>query len=182
LPPEKPARQPQIDEPPVTPGWVWATLGLLTVVFLVVGLSSPSKIAELEKREGALKQQQDKLKQQEAELEKQRAQLSVSSPPSDAEKLSGYSPTQDIYTNSIGMKFKLIKAGKFKMGSEKGRNNEKPVHSVEITKDFYMGVYEVTVGQYKKYLDEKGGYFNPDWRCCRNRIKRKQEESKNCQN
>ncbi|MEN8216068.1 MAG: SUMF1/EgtB/PvdO family nonheme iron enzyme [Pseudomonadota bacterium] len=71
-----------------------------------------------------------------------------------------YSPTQDIYTNSIGMKFKLIKAGKFKMGSENGDSDEKPVHWVEITKDFYMGVYEVTVGQYKKYVDDKGGHFD----------------------
>jgi len=74
-----------------------------------------------------------------------------------------YSPTQDIYTNSIGMKFKLIKTGKFQMGSEKGSDREKPVHWVEITKDFYMGVYEVTVGQYKKYVDEKGGYFEPKY-------------------
>ncbi|TGO03689.1 hypothetical protein PN36_02025 [Candidatus Thiomargarita nelsonii] len=71
--------------------------------------------------------------------------------------------TQDIVTNSIGMKFKLIKAGKFKMGSEKGYDSEKPVHWVEITKDFYMGVYEVTVGQYKKYVDEKGGYFKSSY-------------------
>jgi formylglycine-generating enzyme required for sulfatase activity len=71
--------------------------------------------------------------------------------------------TTDIYTNSIGMKFQLIKAGKFQMGSEKGRDNEKPVHTVEITKDFYMGIYQTTVGQYKKYADEKGGYFDPDY-------------------
>jgi formylglycine-generating enzyme required for sulfatase activity len=45
--------------------------------------------AELEKQKAALKQQQEKLKQQQAELEKQSAQHSVSSPPSDAEKLSG---------------------------------------------------------------------------------------------
>ncbi|TGO02608.1 hypothetical protein PN36_22185 [Candidatus Thiomargarita nelsonii] len=42
--------------------------------------------------------------------------------------------TQDIVTNSIGMKFKLIKAGKFKMGSENGRDNEKPVHWVNAIK------------------------------------------------
>jgi formylglycine-generating enzyme required for sulfatase activity/serine/threonine protein kinase len=68
----------------------------------------------------------------------------------------------DIYTNSIGMKFKLIKAGKFQMGSEK-YDDEKPVHWVEITKDFYMGIFQVTVGQYKKYVDEKGGHFEPDY-------------------
>jgi len=26
-----------------------------------------------------------------------------------------------------------------------------------------MGIYQVTVGQYKKYVDEKGGYFEPDY-------------------
>ncbi|MEN8217647.1 MAG: formylglycine-generating enzyme family protein [Pseudomonadota bacterium] len=66
----------------------------------------------------------------------------------------------NLYTNSIGMKFRLIKAGEFQMGSEKGRDNEKNVHSVKITKDFYMGIYLVTVGQYKKYIEKKGGYFN----------------------
>jgi formylglycine-generating enzyme required for sulfatase activity len=69
--------------------------------------------------------------------------------------------TQYIYTNSIGMKFKLIKAGKFQMGSKNGSSDEQPVHWVEISKDFYMGVYEVTVGAYKKYVDEKGGHFEP---------------------
>ncbi|OAD19596.1 Sulphatase-modifying factor domain protein [Candidatus Thiomargarita nelsonii] len=125
LPPDKP--NPQIDEPPLIPRWVWGGVGLLSLVFLAVWLMSPSKvedgvsqaltqeqiaelekqkaalkqqqlnaeakaqeqIAELEKQKVALKQQQEKLKQQQAELEKQRAQLSVSSPPSDAEKLSG---------------------------------------------------------------------------------------------
>ncbi|MEN8219151.1 MAG: SUMF1/EgtB/PvdO family nonheme iron enzyme [Pseudomonadota bacterium] len=58
------------------------------------------------------------------------------------------SQTPDIYTNSIGMKFKLIKAGKFHLGSENGESDEKPVHTVKITKDFYMGIYQVTVGQY----------------------------------
>jgi len=72
------------------------------------------------------------------------------------------SPTPDIVTNSIGMKFKLIKAGKFQMGSEK-YDSEKPVHWVEISKDFYMGIYQVTVGQYKKYVDEKEGDFEHDY-------------------
>ncbi|TGO02350.1 hypothetical protein PN36_26430 [Candidatus Thiomargarita nelsonii] len=75
----------------------------------------------------------------------------------------GNEEAPDIVTNSIGMKFKLIKAGKFQMGSKNGYDWEKPVHWVKITKDFYMGIYQVTVGQYKKYVDEKGGYFDPDY-------------------
>ena len=59
-------------------------------------------------------------------------------------------------TNTIGMKLKRIKAGKFLMGSpndEKDRyENEGPRHEVEITKAFYMGVYPVTRGQYAAFV------------------------------
>ena len=62
--------------------------------------------------------------------------------------------------NSIGMKLRLIPAGAFMMGSpedEKGRgNDEGPVHRVRITKPFYLGVYEVTVGQFRKFVDATG--------------------------
>jgi formylglycine-generating enzyme required for sulfatase activity len=52
------------------------------------------------------------------------------------------------YTNSIDMEFVLIPAGEFRMGSEKGFDDEKPVHPVRITKPFYLGKYPVTVGQW----------------------------------
>lgn len=47
--------------------------------------------------------------------------------------------------------FVLIPAGTFQMGSEKGGNDNKPVHEVAITKAFYMGKYEVTQAEYEKY-------------------------------
>ena len=47
--------------------------------------------------------------------------------------------------------FVLIPAGTFQMGSEKGYSENKPVHEVTITKDFYMGKYEVTQAEYEKY-------------------------------
>ena len=47
--------------------------------------------------------------------------------------------------------FVLIPAGTFKMGSEKGYSDNKPVHEVTITKPFYMGKYEVTQAEYEKY-------------------------------
>ena len=46
--------------------------------------------------------------------------------------------------NSIGMTFRLIPAGTFRMGSEKGMHNEKPVHEVTISTPFYLGEHEVT--------------------------------------
>jgi len=53
-----------------------------------------------------------------------------------------------------------IPAGEFTMGSpehEKGREpNEGPLHRVRITKPFYMGVYEVTRGQFGRFVQEAG--------------------------
>ena len=48
-------------------------------------------------------------------------------------------------------RFVLIPAGSFKMGSNDGYDDNKPVHEVTITKPFYMGKYEVTQAEYEKY-------------------------------
>jgi sulfatase modifying factor 1 len=62
--------------------------------------------------------------------------------------------------NSIGMKLRLIPAGEFMMGSpeeEKGRgNDESPLHRVRITKPFYLGMVEVTVAQFRRFVDATG--------------------------
>lgn len=53
----------------------------------------------------------------------------------------------------VSLSLVLIPAGEFEMGSpddEQDRNeNEGPVHSVRISNPFYIGKYEVTVGQWK---------------------------------
>jgi formylglycine-generating enzyme required for sulfatase activity len=58
-------------------------------------------------------------------------------------------------TNSIGMKLVLIPAGEFMMGSpdsdKDARPDEKPRHRVRITKPFWLGAHEVTVGQYRQF-------------------------------
>ncbi|MEN8220290.1 MAG: SUMF1/EgtB/PvdO family nonheme iron enzyme [Pseudomonadota bacterium] len=46
LPPDKPARQDKIDEPRQVQRWVWGGVGLLSLVFLVVWLVSPSKVED----------------------------------------------------------------------------------------------------------------------------------------
>lgn len=62
----------------------------------------------------------------------------------------------EIKNNSIGMKFVRIPAGEFDMGSpsnEPGRNYwEGPVHHVKISKDFYMGQFEVTQEQWFRIM------------------------------
>jgi formylglycine-generating enzyme required for sulfatase activity len=67
------------------------------------------------------------------------------------------------FTNSIGMKLILIPKGRFTMGSplsESQRRDEELPHEVEISKPFYMGVYEVTQEQYQKVMGN-----NPSWFC-----------------
>jgi formylglycine-generating enzyme required for sulfatase activity/tRNA A-37 threonylcarbamoyl transferase component Bud32 len=63
----------------------------------------------------------------------------------------------DKFTNSIGMQMVRIPAGKFLMGSpdsEKLRNAlESPQHEVTISKPFYMGAHEVTVGQFRAFAN-----------------------------
>jgi formylglycine-generating enzyme required for sulfatase activity len=46
----------------------------------------------------------------------------------------------------------LVTGGTFQMGSNES-DDEKPVHSVMVN-DFYMGKYEVTLGKFKKFVDE----------------------------
>jgi formylglycine-generating enzyme required for sulfatase activity len=65
-------------------------------------------------------------------------------------------------TNSIGMKLVLIPKGKFTMGSpesEKGRKENETQHEVTISKDYYLGVYEVTQAQYEKVMGKNPSSF-----------------------
>ena len=78
---------------------------------------------------------------------------------SDEPTGGGYDGSGEVITNSIGMKLKLIKAGEFMMGSEKGNDDEKPVHKVKITRPFYIGVYEVTQAQYEKITGKNPSSF-----------------------
>jgi formylglycine-generating enzyme required for sulfatase activity len=90
------------------------------------------------------------------------------------------------YVNSLGMKFRLIPAGTFIMGSSPAEiercinlklswppaeqfESEGPEHEVEITKPFYIGIHEVTVGQFRQFVkamdyktqaEKEGGAFS----------------------
>jgi formylglycine-generating enzyme required for sulfatase activity/tRNA A-37 threonylcarbamoyl transferase component Bud32 len=80
------------------------------------------------------------------------------------------------FTNSLGMKFALIPAGTFTMGSSSeeikrwlkqvGEGSwqeplvlsEGPAHPVEITQPFYIGTTEVTVGQFRQFVEANPNY------------------------
>jgi formylglycine-generating enzyme required for sulfatase activity len=71
---------------------------------------------------------------------------------------------------SIEMAFKRIPRGKFLMGSpgrsepfwDTDRSNDEKQHEVQISKDFYMGVYEVTQKQFKAVMGYNPSYFSTD--------------------
>ena len=65
-----------------------------------------------------------------------------------------------LLTNSVGMDLKLIPAGTFKMGDNSFfLPNMQPTHKVTLTKDFFIGVYEVTQEQYERVMGN-----NPSFR------------------
>ena len=60
-------------------------------------------------------------------------------------------------TNSIGMELVLIPAGEFRMGSpvwERYRDNYERWHFVHITRPFYIGKYEVTLGEFLAFNED----------------------------
>ncbi len=67
-----------------------------------------------------------------------------------------------IFTNTIGMKFVLIPAGTFTMGSppdEKERDSDEKQHLVTLRKSFYMQTTEVTQYQWKKAMGKNPSHF-----------------------
>ena len=70
-------------------------------------------------------------------------------PPADG----GGTPTPPVTDPYEGME--LIPAGEFRMGSNSGFSDEKPIHSVYVDA-FYMDKYQVTNAEYAAFLNAKG--------------------------
>ena len=84
------------------------------------------------------------------------------------------------FTNSLGMKFKLIPAGRFTMGSPHKEIDrclelfgdqdwiktrlpaEGPEHEVEIAQAYYLGITEVTFGQFRRFMEANPKYDQVD--------------------
>jgi serine/threonine protein kinase len=65
----------------------------------------------------------------------------------------------EYLTTRVGqIRLKLIPPGRFRMGSPKGEGDdeEHPQHEVRITRPFYLGVTEVTRGQFRRFVDDAG--------------------------
>jgi len=61
-------------------------------------------------------------------------------------------------TTGNGIRLIPISAGTFQMGDEYdvGNSNEKPVHNVTLTHDYYIGTFEVTNAEFVQFLNDTG--------------------------
>lgn len=84
------------------------------------------------------------------------------------------------WTNSLGMVFVRVPAGHFVMGSHESPEafardypqlepqrftqlgDEAPLHQVRIRHAFYLGQYEVTVGQFRRFIEASGYRPEPE--------------------
>ena len=78
------------------------------------------------------------------------------------------------FTDSLGLRFVRIPAGEFLMGSDESPQalaqafphadpkrltdlaDERPVHRVRITRDFWLGAHEVTLDQFRQFVQASG--------------------------
>jgi len=67
-------------------------------------------------------------------------------------------------SNSIGMRFRLIPPGEFMMGSFDHEPaytaDQGPRHRVRITRAFYLGLFEVTQGEYTQVMGSNPSYYS----------------------
>ncbi len=86
-----------------------------------------------------------------------------------AAQVEGGGPPQPLAApktlrNSLGMEFVLLPAGTLQMGSSasEGYHDEQPVHTVHLTRPFYLGKYEVTQGQWQAVMGSNPSLFTGD--------------------
>jgi len=98
----------------------------------------------------------------------------TTTPTTDKRPAGANPPTASALTNSLGMEFVPVPAGSFWMGSDEAPAalaqafplldgarftalaDEAPVHQVRISQPFYLGRHEVTVGQFRRFLELSG--------------------------
>ena len=74
---------------------------------------------------------------------------------------------KEIVWKKDGKEMVLIPAGPFEMGDSKNEPEEwmkrsRPVHTVQLDA-FYMDVHEVTVGQFREFVDQSGYKYGGSW-------------------
>ena len=81
--------------------------------------------------------------------------------PKVVDEVTDEGPMKKIIWEVDGAKMVLILARSFEMGNHfnEGNANERPVHTVELDA-FYMDIHEVTVGQFKQFVNQSGYSYN----------------------
>ncbi|MDP7281170.1 MAG: SUMF1/EgtB/PvdO family nonheme iron enzyme [Candidatus Poribacteria bacterium] len=74
---------------------------------------------------------------------------------------------EKIIWDKDGSEMALIPAGSFEMGDSKNEpenwmKRSRPVHRVELNA-FYMDVREVTVGQFREFVNQSGHKYGGNW-------------------
>jgi len=108
--------------------------------------------AKAERDKQTLEIERLKLEQAKAEREKQAFEIERLRLEKEKQQAQSHGKVfQDsLKDGSLAPKMVWIKAGSFQMGSNDGRDNEKPVHEVYVDK-FAMGQTEVTFAEYDKF-------------------------------
>lgn len=71
----------------------------------------------------------------------------------------------NIITNSIDMRLVLIRKGTFKVGAQPGKvgaDEDEGQHEVTLSRDYYLGAFEVTQAQYQTVIGHNPSYYQGD--------------------
>jgi formylglycine-generating enzyme len=74
----------------------------------------------------------------------------------------GIRPVGPFFTNSIGMEFVWIPAGRFRMGSprsQQGRDQDETLHTVVFPRGFYMSIHLVTQKHWVRVMKNNPSHF-----------------------
>ena len=101
-----------------------------------------------------------------AEEERKKAEANANANDNEPKAAAATTQAGDELTltlpGNVSLRMKKIRAGVFNMGSpgtELGRNKDENQHPVAITKDFYVGVFEVTQPQYEAIMGKNPSKF-----------------------
>lgn len=68
---------------------------------------------------------------------------------------SSPTPTKKPLRGILYPEMVLVEAGSFQMGSNDGYAHERPVHTVTLTRSFYIGIYAITYAEYARYCERR---------------------------
>ncbi len=64
-----------------------------------------------------------------------------------------------VIANALGMKLAVIPPGEFRLGSDKGYDDERPRPTIRLSRPFFLGLHEVTQAQYEKVMGTNPSFF-----------------------